>query len=566
MSPMSKKQNNEVATFAVACWMGLVASCAQTPAVTDPVQADAESVTSESMESSKEAALAQTVALAAAPVVEPAMEPAMEPKTQPAVMLNPEPEPLKAATVPASAPAQPKPKSPASRVRRGAVDDSLLGTAYFKTPEFKRRFADSFLSVSDVEPSVSQDEVEELQEIIELIQQEGKRERALKKLQSAINETSSANYPYLIAQIHQAEERYELALEGYLDAVDRTPTFRRAWQQIALLHYRRAIEEGNEDPSSNYRDCAKAFAKAISLGLVDETSYGMMAVALLNSGRILAAETAFRQAIMMGPDEKQWAMGLAQSYFKSKRYGDAVALLDDMIVDQPDSASLWMLQGNAYLGLQEPERAARNFSVVDQLGAGTNGSTNVLADIYANGGLFTEAVPVYLKALTLDEGATPERSIRAARMMTGRGNVEAATNLLAGVEAHFGEDLPGEAATEILKLRAKIAVREGRGSDEIAVLRQIVDRDPLDGDGMILLADALARNGKIDEALQYFETASTIEAFEAEAKLQHARILVQQKRFAEAVPLLKSSLQINDKESVRAYLANVEKAARRSTN
>ncbi|MFT7077838.1 MAG: hypothetical protein ACJA0P_003865, partial [Planctomycetota bacterium] len=128
---MSKKQNNEVATFAVACWMGLVASCAQTPAVTDPVQADAESVTSESMESSKEAALAQTVALATAPAVEPAMEPAMEPKTQPAVMLNPAPEPLKAATVPASAPAQPKPSSPASRVRRGAVDDSLLGTAYF---------------------------------------------------------------------------------------------------------------------------------------------------------------------------------------------------------------------------------------------------------------------------------------------------------------------------------------------------------------------------------------------------------------------------------------------------
>lgn len=531
---MPKPHINKKTSLAVACWMSLAASCAQIPdrSAAVPVASARPMATSVNWPAED-----------AAPAVE-AVGPVADGEASRANKVS---DPVEPAPVGA---------------RNQSSDVGILDSAYFKTPEFKRRFANSFLSVSDVEPSVSPDEVEELQEIIELIQQEGKRDRALTKLQGAINKTSSANYPYLIGQIHQGEERYDLALEAYLDAVDRTPTFRRAWQQIALLYYRRALDVDNENPVDDYRECARSFGKAISLGLVDETSYGMMAASLLNSDRILAAETAFRMAIMMGPDDKQWTMGLAQCYFRSKRYADAVALLDDMIAQDPDNATLWMYQGNAYLGLDEPKKAARDFQVVDQLGGGTSASTNILADIYANDGLFAEAVPVYLKALELDAATTPDRALRAARMMTGRGDVESAKNLLAGVEAHFGEDLPDGTATEVLKLRAKIAVREGRGEDEIEVLRQIVDRDPLDGDGLILLADALARNEKIEEAIQMLETAASIENFEAEAKLQHGRLLVQQKRFSEAVPLLKASLQINDKESVRNYLESVEKAAR----
>ncbi len=436
------------------------------------------------------------------------------------------------------------------------------GLGYFNSPEFERRFALSFLSVNDVEPQTTPDEAVELQEIIELIQKDSKRERALKKLQEAMNPTSSANYPYLIGQIHLGDERTDLAMSAYLEAVERTPNFRRAWHQIALLHYRNAVDARNEDPLEDYRECARAFGTTISLGLVDETSYGMMAVALLKSGKTMAAESAFRQAIMMNPDEKQWMMGLAQCYFQGKRFEEAVVLMDGLIADEPDNASYWLNQGNAYLGLKKPDMAGRNFQIADQLGGGTAGSTNTLADIYANGGLSDMAVPAYLKALKMDEQGTPDRGIRAAKLMTGRGDIEAAKTLLSGLESHFNEDISDANINEMLKLRAKIAVREGRDGDQIEVLREIVNRDPLDGDGMILLAQALSRAGQIDEAFLNFETASSIEGFEAEAKLEHARALVREKRFAEAVPLLKASLQLEDKETVRTYLEGVEKAAK----
>lgn len=471
---------------------------------------------------------------------------------------------IEPAAVPATVPAAERTVEPTRSQK--TVTQNTLDRSYYHSHEFKRRFALSFLSVNDVEPATTPDEAEELQEIIELIQNDSKRERALKKLESAINDTSSANYPYLIGQIHLGDDRPEQAMSAYLDAVERAPNFRRAWSQIALLHYRMAIDPDNESSSEDYGSCARAFGKAISLGQIDETSYGMMAVSLLKSGKVLGAETAFRQAIMMNPNEKQWVMGLAQCFFQSQRFDDAVVLLDGLIKDEPNNAAYWLNQGNAYLGLKQPDMAGRNFQIAGQLGGGTVGSTNTLGDIYVNGGLSDVAVPTYLKALTLGEQASPDRGIRAAKLMTGRGDIESAKILLAGIESHFGDDLPEEALNELLKLHAKIAVREGRDGDQIAVLREIINRDPLDGDGMILLAQALVRADQMDEALLKFEIAASIDGFESEAKLQHARALVSEKRFSEAVPLLKASLQLDDKETVRTYLEGVEKAARRAVD
>ncbi len=584
------KTSKRTTLTAVACWASLAASCAQLPR-TEPAQegaapavpAAALSAAPEGSESSfalpHGSAMAATgsaigsaaeavteaatkgAAASAAKVIHASMDvvDSAEPVEAPEVA----PRALPASTTPVVQQATPVGSTGVSALD---PDAPAVGLDFFVTEEFKQRFVQSFLSVSDVEPRADEDEIEDLQEIMELIQQDSKLDRAMKKLQKGLNPTSSAHFPYLIGQLHQQAGRNEDALVSYRDAVEHTPNFRRAWTQIALLTYQKALEEGNENADADYREAARAFAKAIELGQRDELTYGMLAASLLNTGRVIASETAFRHALMMGPDNKQWAMGLAQCYFRGKRYGEAIALLDTLIEDEPTNAALWLLQGNAFLGIQETRKAARNFKIVDQLGAGTSGSSNLLADIYVNDGLSGPATATYLKALSLEGGDSPVRAIRAAKIMTGRGDLEEAKTLLSGLEGFFGERLPDSEANEMLKLRAKIAVREGRGGDEIQVLRKIVDRDPLDGDGLILLADALARDEQMDEALHKYEMAGSIEGFEGQAKLQHARALVKLKRYAEAVPLLKASLQLEEKESVRRYLESVEKAARKATN
>ena len=85
-----------------------------------------------------------------------------------------------------------------------------------------------------------------------------------------------------------------------------------------------------------------------------------------------------------------------------------------------------------------------------------------------------------------------------------------------------------------------------------------------DGDALILLAQALAAGERLEEALLRYETAAQITGFEAKATKLHGELLVSRKRYAEAIPLLKASLQYESDEKVARFLELVEKAARQS--
>ena len=97
----------------------------------------------------------------------------------------------------------------------------------------------------------------------------------------------------------------------------------------------------------------------------------------------------------------------------------------------------------------------------------------------------------------------------------------------------------------LLKLRARVAVAKGESDEEVRVLQETVDLDPLDGEALILLAQYHGRTGDSDKAAFYFERAAEIdEKYEAEAKLRHAQLLVKEGKYLQAVPLLKRANDI----------------------
>ena len=44
---------------------------------------------------------------------------------------------------------------------------------------------------------------------------------------------------------------------------------------------------------------------------------------------------------------------------------------DELLEENPTSSMLWLLQANAFIGLEQPLRAAENFEMVDALGKST---------------------------------------------------------------------------------------------------------------------------------------------------------------------------------------------------
>jgi tetratricopeptide (TPR) repeat protein len=415
-------------------------------------------------------------------------------------------------------------------------------------PRFRKQLAESYMAETEIEPKITQVEREQLQPVFNFIAAD-QIDQAITALQPLTTPLVSAVYDFTLANLYFQKEQLTEAVPHYKAATDKHPKFRRAWKNLAIIHVRQ----------TQWKEAQVALTRVIELGGGDATVYGLLGYTYSNLEVYMSAESAYRMANLLDPQTLDWKMGLARSFFKQKRYADAAALFGNLLAESPERADLWLLQANAFIGLEQPMRAAENYEVVDRLGKSTVESLNTLGDIYVNSELFAQATKCYVKALAMNPAVKAERPIRAAKALAARGANAQAKPLIARIAELRGANITPEEKKDLLKLRARIALAEGAGADEVAVLKEIVDLDPLDGDALILLGQHSVRTGDAVQAVFYFERAASLEDFEADAKVRHAQLLVSQSKYAEALPLLRRAQQVKPRENIQQYLEQVER-------
>ena len=444
----------------------------------------------------------------------------------------------------------------------------------WRDPAFQKRLvgqlAESFIADTEVEPRVTQEERDQLQKVFALIMPDEKEakldederaKKAARRTADAIGllnkmierKTAEAVVYFTLGNIYFQEEQLDRATEAYRTAVAKYPKFRRAWRNLGLVCVRQ----------NDFEKALPALTKVVELGGGDALTYGLLGFSYSSVENSLAAESAYRMAILLDPATMDWKLGLARSLFRQERYADAAALCSRLIANHPDRAELWLLQANAYIGLGQPIKAAENYELVDRLGRSTVDSLNMLGDIYVNEEIYELAVASYVRALEKNPQGRPERALRGAKALTARGAFEETRQLIDRVEVVCGDRLEDADRKDLLKLRARLAVAAGSGAEEARVLEEIVALDPLDGEALILLGQYNTRTGNPEKAIFYYERAANLEEYEADAKVRHAQLLVGQGKYAEALPLLHRAQQIKPRETVQKYLEQVENAVAR---
>lgn len=531
----------------------LAAGCKAAPPVADSSSEEGpgSTVSARAMDTEQRRATGSDSAQRWLPVASEAASPAVPKPTQTTGGVDATPSmPESAAVEPAastvSQATQPEPVASAPQPPARSASELSL----WNDPDFQRRFAESYIAETELEPRLTQAEREQMQKVLEFIAAD-RTDRAFALLQKQSGPAASAVIDFTLANLYFQGERLSEAAAAYAVAVRKYPKFLRAWRNLALIH----VREGD------FREAAEAFTRVLELGGGDGITYGLLGFAYSNLENELAAETAYRFATLLEPGTLDWKMGLARSLFKQRRYADAAALCDALIAAQPDLADLWLLQANAFIGLEQPLRAAENFELVERMGRATEESLNALGDIYMNAELFDLGVAAYLRALERFPSGGPARALRAARVLVAHGELDMTRELLTGIEAARGERLALTERKDLLKLRARLAVAAGGGEEEARVLEEIVALDPLDGEALLLLGQHQGRQGDVERAVFYFERAAGITGFEADAKVRHAQLLVGQSRFNEALPLLRRAQTLQPREHVQQYLEQVERIA-----
>lgn len=418
-------------------------------------------------------------------------------------------------------------------------------------PVFRKQFVAYYGINAEVEPRITPEEVAILEKVRPLMGDD--LPKAEGTLKSRMKPDCSAILDFTLGGIQFQQDKMADALGNYQKAVAKFPSFRRAWRNLGLIYVR----------DGRHGDAISAFTRMIELGGGDAYSYGLLGFAYAAKKDYQAAEAAYRNALLLQPENTEWRLGITRCVFKQQKFEDAVTLLEVLIGRYPEKVDFWLLQAQAYLGMKQPLKAAVNLEAVDRLGKATADSLHTLGNIYVSENLMDLAARSYQRAIDVDAKQPFARPLQSAELLAARGALTQARQVATHIREVWDKQLGEVDRRKLLKLEARLSMAEGAGSAETAgVLEEIVKLDPLDGEALMLLGQHYSGQNEPDRAIFYYERAESLDAFEVRAKIRHAQALVGMGRYAEAVPLLRRAQEIKPLDDIARYLEQVERIAK----
>ncbi len=206
-------------------------------------------------------------------------------------------------------------------------------------------------------------------------------------------------------------------------------------------------------------DAERVYREAISVNDRSSLAHVEYARFLTQSGRVEDAEAQFRKAVEVDPENRDVRWVLASYYLVNRKFDRA-----------EEAFKAW-----AQLDWDKPEGKAR------------------LADYYATVGRYDEAANLYQEIVKASPDYARGR-YRLGEISLQRGDAPAAA-------LHAEELLKSNAQdADALFLRARTRMATGKLKDAIADLKIVLDAEPRSKLGLFFMADALYRDGQMEQA------------------------------------------------------------------
>jgi tetratricopeptide (TPR) repeat protein len=422
----------------------------------------------------------------------------------------------------------------------------------WRTETFRTHFMGTYGVHSDIEPDISEVEQAVLDQVAALMAREGGEDLARRYLEKIIKPSDSAVFDFTLANIYFQQDKLEIAAKWYERAANKFPSFLRAHKNLGIVRVR--LEKHEEAVAS--------LSRAIGLGARDHVTYGLLAYAHMTGKAPASAETAYRMALMLEPGLQDWKIGLSRVLFQQGKHAEAAAVAGELIAANPENRDFWVMQANAFTGMQELDRAVGNYEYLRAREMAESSHLNSLGDLYVKLGHLDLATESYSAALLADPNGDPALYIRNGEILAARGGNREAEHLVGEIRTRLSEKLGDPQKKQILKLQARTAAALGRADEEQErILGEIVALDGMDGEALLLLGRHYARVGQAEKAYFQFERAANLDDFRAEALMRHGQALVRNKQFKEALPLLQQAQELDPKEDLARFIEQVKRVA-----
>lgn len=420
----------------------------------------------------------------------------------------------------------------------------------WSNPEFVERFRGTFTLSNELMPNISPSEKNTFDEVTAFLTAEN-YPAAIAALRGYVTAETSAALDYILANLYYQNENYEEAARYYEIAIKKFPNF-----YLAYLNYGRSLVQ-----KGDYVAALPMLQKAVEIKPGDGSLYGLLAFCYLNQDLYTTALDAYRLAIILQPNSRDWKIGKIQCLMALEDYEEAIPMLYELIQADPDNVDYWKLQTNAFNNTEQTALAAANLEIVRAMGKATPESLAQLGDIYLNEGLGPQAISVYREAMASGRLRLAV-ALRAVNFLVTSSQYEQARDMAAAVRSAYPQ-ITGEDNVTLLTMESTIAGGLGDTEGAIRDLLAVVKEDPMNGRALITLSKLYRRSDDSAKAVFYAEEAVKIPATAREGLLELAQLHVGQKNYREAVKHLRAALEIRHEDYIAEYMNRVEQAASR---
>lgn len=435
---------------------------------------------------------------------------------------------------------------------------AVLGQGAIKMPrltskDFAERVEQGYEAVDGPEPVVTEVEREILEKVYVLLETDINYAYTFLNDLLSNGTPISAAFNHVLGNVYFKNANYFQAETQYLAAVDKHPTFRRAWNALGLARYRQG----------NYEQAAEALANSVRYGANDSMTYGVLGFCHLQLGRYRSAETAYHYAMLFDPGQTDWAEGLAQAYFETARFEEAISICDDLIRTQPGSVEFWLLKANAWLALGEPLKSARCIEIARRFAEVEDESLYLLGNIYLDARIFDRARDVFLAASRSAGELKEQELLNAVRYLVFNDQHEFAEQIL-DLISEEGEDWSSRDKTLYRFLKAEFAYfREDFEASERTYLSGI-ELDPFNGYALMKLAEINIRKGETEQAIVYYDRAASNPSMRYSALVSKAKALIDNKQFRFALTTIEKALAEKNDARLNQLYAQVQRVVETS--
>lgn len=429
-------------------------------------------------------------------------------------------------------------------------EDLELGKPDLYGPEFQKRFIASYGVLAEREPELQDLEISLLEKIGPMVEENPEFAKSMLEGMLGEETPATATFNFILANLYFNGEAYEDSLAEYRRAIEKFPTFRRAWKNLGLLLVRQAEYDGG----------LNALVRCIELGDTSPDTYGSAAYCHLRAGNLMAAELAYNAAIVLDPNNIEWIEGKAQAMISGKRYAEAEALLRELIKRDSTKDVYRRFLANVYVELGEFIQAAEVFELIHALGNSTGETRLQLANIYSLQGMYELSVDTYLGAASEQIEDQLQNVLRGVEYLIEQDEVSQAERLFAKLGGMDNDWTTGE-KTSFRMLESRFAAAAGDLVAEESKLKDALLIDPLNGKALVRLGSVYADRGQNAKAMYYFERAYSSGTYEYDALILASEMLIDSSRFSDALNLLKRASILRPSEQIKSLMDRVRIAS-----